>query len=77
MRVVPVSWQTLHDSQAVTYKLWTLEYGKKGHELWQSIFPFRSSRGIDEEAVRGQLRTTRESLNGPLVFICVLAEIVV
>ena len=43
-----------------------LNVEKRSHDVPQSLFPFRSSRGIDEEAVPGELGMESEVVSQPV-----------
>jgi hypothetical protein len=49
-----------HDSGATTYELCIIEYGKKAQRCLAMSPSFCSSRGSNEEAVRGELRMESE-----------------
>ena len=83
MRVVQTHACTnrIHDSRTVTHKLCTLEYGKKAPRCAVISLFSPSSKGTDEEAVRGELGMEsevhhRESPNGPAGIIRAFANIV-
>lgn len=65
MRVVQTRACTnrIHGSWAVTYKLCTLECGKKAPRC-AAISPFSFIKGADEEAVRGELEWSLRCITG-------------